>query len=67
MKKKINIFLKSTMNNKDNPEEIDYNEWLKRQNYFLNENNKNLKRKLIEAEEYINYLLNKLELMKKKS
>ena len=55
------------MNNKDNSEEIDYNEWLKRQNYFLNENNKNLKRKLIEAEEYINYLLNKLELMNKKS
>jgi len=55
------------MNNKDNPEEIDYNEWLKRQNYFLNENNKNLKRKLIEAEEYINYLLNKLDLLNKKS
>ena len=55
------------MNNKDNPEEIDYYEWLKRQNYFLNENNKNLKRKLIEAEEYIDYLLNKLELLNKKS
>ena len=54
------------MNNKDNPDEIDYNEWLKRQNYFLNENNKNLKKKLIEAEEYIDYLLNKLKLLDKK-
>ena len=54
------------MNKKDNPDEIDYNEWLKRQNYFLNENNKNLKKKLIEAEEYIDYLLNKLKLLDKK-
>ena len=54
------------MNNKDNHDEIDYNEWLKRQNYFLNENNKNLKKKLIEAEEYIDYLLNKLKLLDKK-
>ena len=54
------------MNSKENPEEIDYNEWLKRQNYFLNENNKNLKKKLIEAEEYIDYLLNKLKLLDKK-
>ena len=54
------------MNNKDNPDEIDYNEWQKRQNYFLNENNKNLKKKLIEAEEYIDYLLNKLKLLDKK-
>ena len=54
------------MNNKDNPDEIDYNEWLKKQNYFLNENNKNLKKKLIEAEEYIDYLLNKLKLLDKK-
>ena len=38
---------------------------LKGKNYFLNENNKNLKKKLIEAEEYIDYLLNKLELMNK--
>ena len=28
------------MNKKNYPQEIEYNEWLKRQNYFLNENNK---------------------------
>ena len=32
------------MNKKNYPQEIEYNEWLKRQNYFLNENNKDLKK-----------------------
>ena len=53
------------MNKKNYPQEIDYNEWLKRQNYFLNENNKDLKKKLAEADEYIKYLLDKLELLNK--
>ena len=34
-------------------------------NYFLNENNKDLKKKLAEADEYIKYLLDKLELLNK--
>ena len=53
------------MNKKDYPQEIEYYDWLKRQNYFLTEQNKNLKKKLAEADEYINYLLDKLELLNK--
>ena len=53
------------MNKKDYPQEIEYHDWLKRQNYFLTEQNKNLKKKLAEADEYINYLLDKLELLNK--
>lgn len=53
------------MNKKNYPQEIEYNEWLKRQNYFLNENNKDLKKNLAEADEYIKYLLDKLELLNK--
>ena len=53
------------MNKKDYPQEIEYDDWLKRQNYFLTEQNKNLKKKLAEADEYINYLLDKLELLNK--
>ena len=41
------------MNKKDYPQEIEYDYWLKRQNYFLTEQNKNLKKKLAEADEYI--------------
>ena len=46
-------------------EHLKMNERLKRQNYFLNENNKELKKKLAEADEYIKYLLDKLELLNK--
>ena len=53
------------MNEKNYPQEIEYDDWLKRQNYFLTEQNKNLKKKLAEADEYIKYLLDKLELLNK--
>ena len=73
MKKKVSLLAKINlnykvdiiMNKKDYPQEIEYDDWLKRQNYFLTEQNKNLKKKLAEADEYINYLLDKLELLNK--
>ena len=43
------------------PTTIEHNEWMRRQNYFLEEQNKNLKNKLVESEEYINSLLDKLK------
>ena len=43
------------------PTEIEYTEWMRRQNYFLEEQNKSLKKKLLESEEYINTLINKLK------
>ena len=43
------------------PNEIQYTEWMRRQNYFLEEQNKSLKKKLLESEEYINTLINKLK------
>ena len=43
------------------PTEIEHSEWLRRQNYFLEEQNKNLKRELLESKEYIETLLELLE------
>ena len=43
------------------PTEIEHTEWMRRQNYFLEEQNKSLKKKLLESEEYINILINKLK------
>ena len=43
------------------PTEIEHTEWMRRQNYFLEEQNKSLKKKLLESEEYINTLINKLK------
>ena len=54
------------MSKKEYPTELEHNEWLKRQNYFLEEQNKSLKKKLLESEEYINSLLNRLKLYQNK-
>ena len=43
------------------PRKIEHSEWIKKQNYFLQEQNKNLRKKLFESEEYINYLLDRLK------
>ena len=49
------------MSKKEYPSELEHDEWLRRQNYFLMEQNKELKRKVKEAEEYINILLDKIK------
>ena len=54
------------MTKRDYPEEISQDEWLKRQNYFLEEQNKSLKNELAESKEYINVLINKLKLYQSK-
>ena len=54
------------MSKKKYPTELEYSELLKRQNYFLEEQNKNLKKKLLESEEYINSLLDRLKLYQNK-
>ena len=54
------------MSKKEYPTELEHNEWLKRQNYFLGEQNKSLKKKLLESEEYINSLLDRLKLYQNK-
>ena len=41
--------------------EIEHSEWLRRQNYFLEEQNKKLNKELIESKEYIEILLEKLK------
>tara|TARA_Y100001938_G_C7924530_1_gene346208 strand:- start:532 stop:711 length:180 start_codon:yes stop_codon:yes gene_type:complete len=49
------------------PQPLDYNEWLRQQNYFLKEQNDSLREKLNESNEYIKYLagrLKKLEIEK---
>ena len=47
------------------PTEIEYTEWMRRQNYFLEEQNKTLKEKLLESEEYINILVEKIKSFEK--
>ena len=47
------------------PTEIEYTEWMRRQNYFLEEQNKTLKKKLLESEEYINILVEKIKSFEK--
>lgn len=54
------------MSKREYPAELEHSEWLKRQNYFLEEQNKNLKKKLLESEEYINSLLDRLKLYQNK-
>ena len=54
------------MPKREYPSELKHDEWLRRQNYFLMEQNKELKRKIKEAEEYINILLNKIKILSKK-
>ena len=48
------------------PRELEHSEWIKKQNYFLQEQNKNLRKKLFESEEYINSLLDRLKLYQNK-
>ena len=47
------------------PSEIEHNEWIRRQNYFLEEQNRGLKKKLLESEEYITILVEKLKSFEK--
>ena len=54
------------MTKSEYPKEISQDEWLKRQNYFLEEQNKRLKNELSETKEYINVLINKLKLYQSK-
>ena len=57
---------RNLMSKKKYPPELEHSEWLNRQNYFLEEQNKNLKKKLLESEEYINSLLDRLKLYQNK-
>ena len=54
------------MTKREYPKEISQEDWLKRQNYFLEEQNKRLKSELSESKEYINALINKLKLYQSK-
>tara|TARA_B100001564_G_scaffold49974_1_gene36978 strand:+ start:25 stop:192 length:168 start_codon:yes stop_codon:yes gene_type:complete len=54
------------MPKREYPNELEHGEWLRRQNYFLEEQNKELKRKIKETEEYIYILLNKIKILSKK-
>ncbi len=45
--------------------EIDQIEWLRRENYFLKEQNEKLKIELIETKEFLKEILEKLELKNK--
>ena len=43
------------------PEPLEYDEWLRRQNYFLKEQNDSLRQKLNESKDYIEYLLDRIK------
>ena len=62
----INFLFEKKMNKRDYPKEISQDEWLKRQNYFLEEQNKRLKIELSESKEYINILIKKLKFYQSK-
>ena len=47
--------------------EIDQGEWLRRENYFLREQNEKLKKELSETNEYLVEVLNKLKHHEKRS
>ena len=47
--------------------EIDQIEWLRRENYFLREQNKKLKNELSETKKYLEEILNKIKDMKKRN
>ena len=49
------------MTERNYPTKIEHSEWLRRQNYFLEEQNKTLKKELLESKEYIETLLQKLK------
>ena len=54
------------MSKREYPNELEHGEYLRRQNYFLTEQNKELKTKIEEAEEYINILLDKIKILSNK-
>ena len=54
------------MSKREYPSELEHSEWIKKQNYFLQEQNKDLRKKLFESEEYINSLLDRLKLYQNK-
>ena len=54
------------MPKREYPSDLEHDEWLRRQNYFVMEQNKELKRKINEAEEYINILLDKIKILSNK-
>ena len=54
------------MSKREYPSELEHSEWIKKQNYFLQEQNKNLRKKLLESEEHINSLLDRLKLYQNK-
>ena len=54
------------MSKREYPRELEHSEWIKKQNYFLQEQNENLRKKLFESEEYINSLLDRLKLYQNK-
>ena len=54
------------MSKREYPNELEHSEWIKKQNYFLQEQNKNLRKKLLESEECINSLLDRLKLYQNK-
>ena len=54
------------MPKREYPNELEHSEWLRRQNYFLTEQNKELKRKIKEAEEYVNILLDEIKTLSNK-
>ena len=60
------FFIREKMPKREYPKEISQDEWLKRQNYFLEEQNRRLKSELAESKEYINVLINKLKLYQSK-
>ena len=49
------------MTKREYPTETEHSEWLRRQNYFLEEQNKKLNKELVESKEYIEILLEKLK------
>ena len=42
------------------PEPLEYSEWLRQQNYFLKEQNDSLRTRLLESEDYITTLLERI-------
>ncbi len=54
------------MSKREYPRELEHSEWIKKQNYFLQEQNKDLRKKLLESEEYINSLLDRIKLYQNK-
>ena len=54
------------MTKRDYPKEISQDEWLKKQNYFLEEQNRRLKSEFAESKEFINVLITNLKVYQSK-